>query len=193
MIRIKAELNHDKEVSNMLMKLVVFYRLSTKVDSSWVTLKHEVEMLDAYMKLCCYRYPGLSYHTEIQEHLLEQGIPNFVLQPLVENSLVHGLKNKGYVGTVELKIFHERDKNDEMQILIMDDGIGMRPDILEQLNDASKYANPMMQDENPESKHIGIVNVRNRLQFFYGEGCQMEFKNKTDGGLCITIRLRIEK
>lgn len=191
MIRIKAEINKDREVSGMLMQLVTFYRLSTKVDSTWVTLKHEVEMLDAYMRLMCYRYPRLIYHTEINQELLKLEIPNFILQPLVENSVMHGLKNRGYDGTVELKIFGNEKK--DLVLQIVDNGMGMPEDMLKQLNQCSEsddWKQDLEDTEEKNDKHIGIINVRSRLKFFYGKDCCMRFANGAHGGLCITIIIR---
>ena len=77
------------------MRLVDFFRLNVKSDQQMVTLDHEMELIDAYMELMCTRYPSLTYINECPENLLDYVVPNFILQPLVENSLLHGLKNKG--------------------------------------------------------------------------------------------------
>lgn len=190
MIRIKAELNQDNEVSRMLMRLVTFYRLSTKVESSWVSLEHEVEMLDAYMTLMCYRYRELVYDADIDENLLTCRIPNFILQPLVENSVMHGLKDRGYIGCVGLKIFR---KTEYLILQIMDDGMGMPEKMLKELNydsDVNEWKLHFDEESTEKDKHIGIVNVRSRLKFFYGEDCSMVFANREDGGLCITITIK---
>ena len=73
----KAAINKDTEVSQMLMKLVSFYRLSTKVHDSMVTVRKEVDMLDAYMSLMCYRYPEIRYHSDIMPEAMDMEIPNF--------------------------------------------------------------------------------------------------------------------
>ena len=93
-IRIQAHLNQDKQVADMLMELVDFFRLSVKVDQQMVTVDDELELLEAYMDLMCYRYPKIQCEYHIDPDLGGALVPNFILQPLVENSMLHGLKNK---------------------------------------------------------------------------------------------------
>ncbi|WP_420315036.1 sensor histidine kinase [Coprococcus hominis (ex Arizal et al. 2022)] len=90
-IRIQAELDGDKKVAKLLMRLVDFFRLSVKVDRSMVTLDDELELVEAYMELMCYRYPELFCDYDIDPDLGAVQVPNFILQPLVENSLLHGM------------------------------------------------------------------------------------------------------
>lgn len=101
-IRIQAQLNGDKKVADLLMRLVDFFRLSVKVDRQTVALDDELELLEAYMDLMCYRYPELQWEYDIDPDLGGAPVPNFILQPIVENSLLHGLKNKGYRGQVRV-------------------------------------------------------------------------------------------
>ena len=82
-IRIQAQLNGDKEVADLLMRLVDFFRLSVKVDRPMVTLDDELELLEAYMKLMCYRYPELQCSYDIDPDLGGVQVPNFILQPIV--------------------------------------------------------------------------------------------------------------
>ena len=82
------------------MRLVDFFRISVKVDRQMVALDDELELLEAYMDLMCYRYSNLHCEYDIDPDLGGSLVPNFILQPLVENSLLHGLKNKGYRGEV---------------------------------------------------------------------------------------------
>lgn len=73
------------------MRLVDFFRLSVKVDRPIVTLDDEMELLEAYMELMCCRYPELCCEYDIDPELGGAQVPNFVLQLIVENSLLHGL------------------------------------------------------------------------------------------------------
>lgn len=101
-IRIQAQLDGDRKVADLLMQLVDFFRLSIKVDRQLVTLDDELDLLEAYMELMCYRYPELNCEYDVGPELGGAEVPNFILQPIVENSLLHGLKNKGYNGTVRI-------------------------------------------------------------------------------------------
>lgn len=91
-IRIQAQLDGDKPVADLLMRLVDFFRLSVKVDRPMVTLDDELELLEAYLELMCVRYPDLQCEYDVGPELGGAQVPNFILQPIVENSLLHGLK-----------------------------------------------------------------------------------------------------
>lgn len=121
-IRIQAQLNGDKKVADLLMRLVDFFRLSVKIDQQLVALDDELELLEAYMELMCYRYPELQCDYDIDPELGGIQVPNFILQPIVENGLLHGLKNKGYRG--EIRISAQKTADDNMEIQVIDTGSG---------------------------------------------------------------------
>ena len=120
-IRIQAQLNGDKKVADLLMKLVDFFRISVKVDRQMVTLDDELDLLEAYMELMCYRYPKLNCRYDIDPDLGGAEVPNFILQPIVENALFHGLKNKGYVGNIWISA---KKTIQGMEISVKDNGSG---------------------------------------------------------------------
>lgn len=101
-IRIQAQLDGDKPVADLLMRLVDFFRPSVKVDRPMVTLDDELELLEAYLELMCVRYPELQCDYDVDPELGGAQVPNFILQPIAENSLLHGLKDKGYRGRVAI-------------------------------------------------------------------------------------------
>lgn len=194
MIRLKAAMNRDLEVSHMLMKLVIFYRLSTKVDSSMVTVQQEVNMLEAYMSLMCYRYSDIKYHTNIEADTLKQEIPNFILQPLMENCLLHGLKDRRYQGNITLKIYRKKGLAEELVIEISDDGVGIPDDKLKELNAYSENNQEALfrvqTQTQEEYSHLGVRNVISRLKLYYHENCIITYSKNETGGTTVTIRMK---
>lgn len=192
MIRLKAAINKDTEVSQMLMKLVSFYRLSTKVHSAMVTVRQEVDMLEAYMSLMCYRYPQINYCADVSSEVLDLSIPNFILQPLLENSLLHGLKDRRYQGTITLRIYLEGEQ--ELVIWIIDDGIGISDTKMEELNTYDKKDCETLyrtQTEDQESRtHLGVINVISRLKLYYEDACRISYTRNDSGGTTVEIRIR---
>lgn len=194
MIRLKAAINKDTEVSQMLMKLVSFYRLSTKVHDSMVAVRKEVEMLDAYMSLMCYRYSDIIYRSEIEPGALDIEIPNFILQPLLENSLMHGLKDRRYQGTIILKIYrNEQDKN-ELNIWLIDDGIGIPDDKMAELNaynakDSETLYRVQTRTEGDRT-HLGVINVISRLKLYYQENAEVIYMRNETGGTTVKIKIK---
>lgn len=194
MIRLKAAINKDTEVSQMLMKLVSFYRLSTKVHSSMVTVRQEVNMLDAYMSLMCYRYSDIVYHSNVDQDTLETEIPNFILQPLLENSLLHGLKDRRYRGTITLVISRIYEDIEKLLIEIIDDGIGIPDEKLQELNTYSqknKEALFRVEEQTQEDRsHLGVINVIGRLKLYYHDDCEIIYTRNEAGGTTVMIKIR---
>lgn len=76
-----------------------------------------MDLLEAYMELMCYRYPNPQCEYDVDSDLGGVQVPNFILQPIVENSLLHGLKNKGYNGTVRISAQKTTDSKMEITVI----------------------------------------------------------------------------
>ena len=182
-IRIQAQLNGDKKVADLLMRLVDFFRLSVKVDRQMVALDDEMELLEAYMELMCYRYPELTCEYDIDPELGGVQVPNVLSPPSGENSLLHGLKNKGYRG--EVRISARRAAEDRMEILVRDTGSGFaegkKAEIDRMLQNYAKQAARL------EGSSIGILNVQKRIKLLCGREYGLSYTENPTGG--VTARL----
>ena len=188
-IRIQAQLNGDKQVADLLMRLVDFFRLSVKVDRSLVTLDDEMELLEAYMELMGCRYPDLNCEYDIDPDLGGARVPNFILQPIVENSLLHGLKNKGYRGGVEISA--QKTAGSRMEICIRDTGSGFaegkKAAIDEMLQSYAK------QPPKLTGNSIGILNVQKRIKLLCGREYGLSYTENEDGGVTAHILLPLKE
>ena len=188
-IRIQAQLNGDKKVADLLMRLVDFFRLSVKVDRQTVALDDELELLEAYMELMCYRYPELNCEYDIDPDLGGVQVPNFILQPIVENSLLHGLKNKGYRGTVRISAKDTADG--KMEILIFDTGSGFakgkKAEIDQMLLTYAKHSAKL------EENSIGILNVQKRIKLLCGREYGLTYTENPTGGVTAHLLLPLNK
>ena len=188
-IRIQAQLNGDKTVADLLMRLVDFFRLSVKVDRPLVTLDDEMELLEAYMELMCCRYPDLNCEYDIDPDLGGARVPNFILQPIVENSLLHGLKNKGYRGGVEISA--QKTAGSRMEICVRDTGSGFaegkKAAIDEMLQSYAK------QPPKLTGNSIGILNVQKRLKLLCGREYGLFYTENIDGGVTAHILLPLKE
>lgn len=187
-IRIQAELDGNKRVSKLLMKLVDFFRLSVKVDQAMVTLDDELELLEAYMELMCYRYPKLVCSYDIDPELGGVMVPNFILQPLVENSLLHGLKNKGYQGELIITA-HKSDKN--MEICIKDSGSGFTDERKSEIDKMLMYYD--RQEAKLDGNSIGILNVQKRIKLLCGREYGLWYTDNLCGGVTAHLELPIKE
>ena len=188
-IRIQAQLNGDKKVADLLMRLVDFFRLSVKVDRPMVSLDDELELLEAYMELMCYRYPELQCEYDIDPELGGVQVPNFILQPIVENSLLHGLKNKGYRGTVRISARKAADHR--MEILVCDTGSGFEKGKKAAVDRMLQtYAR---QPAKLEGNSIGILNVQKRIKLLCGREYGLSYTENPTGGVTAQLLLPMEE
>lgn len=188
-IRIQAQLNGDKKVADLLMQLVDFFRLSVKVDQSMIALDDEIELLENYMELMCYRYPNLKCTYEIDPDLGGIQVPNFILQPIVENSLLHGLKNKGYRG--EVRIIVQKTMDGHVEILICDTGSGFEEGKKEAIDQMLlHYAS---QPVKLEGNSIGILNVQKRIKLLCGREYGLWYTENTGGGVTAHLLLPLKE
>ena len=188
-IRIQAQLEGDKKVADLLMQLVDFFRLSVKVDQPLVTLDDEMELLEAYMSLMCYRYPNLECEYDIDTALEGMQVPNFILQPIVENSLLHGLKNVGYRGTV--RIAAKKTPEDRMEITVCDTGSGFAEGKKEQIE--QMLLNYAKQPAKLEGNSIGILNVQKRIKLLCGREYGLWYTENSTGGVTAHILLPMKE
>lgn len=188
-IRIQAQLDGDKKVADLLMKLVEFFRHSVKVNHPMVSLDDETELLEAYMELMCYRYPELDYKCDIDPDLGEVQVPNFILQPIVENSLLHGLKNKGYRG--EVAVSARKTADGKLELCVRDTGSGFAEGKRAQINEM--LANYAKQTPKTTGNSIGILNVQKRIKLLCGREFGLRYSENEEGGVTAHILLPLEE
>lgn len=186
-IRIQAQLNDDKPVADLLMRLVDFFRLSVKTDGQMTELEEELELIYAYMELMCCRYPELSCRYDIEPDIYDCYVPNFILQPIVENSLLHGLKNKGYKGEVCISAHKESDGY--IEILVSDTGSGFDEETKAKIEDILLHYNN--KEQRIEGNSIGILNVQKRIKLLCGKECGLWYTENEKEGITAHMRLKI--
>ena len=139
------------------------------------------------MELMCYRYPELTCEYDIDPELGGVQVPNFILQPIVENSLLHGLKNKGYRG--EVRISAQKTEENRMEISVCDTGSGFaegkKAEIDRMLQNYAKQAARL------EGSSIGILNVQKRIKLLCGKDCGLSYTENPAGGVTAHLLLRI--
>lgn len=151
-----AQINGDIQVSRLICMLSKFFRGNLERRKVSCELREELEYSRNYMELYKNIYPDrLKIEWNVDESLLSVRIPTYILQPIVENSLVHGMEPM--IGTCTICITIT-GSGDRLVILVRDDGQGI---------ESEKLARIMAGRE--ESRHIGIRNVQDRIQMLYGK------------------------
>lgn len=169
-----------KEASILSSNLGRFYRLGLSRGADVVTLKEELEHVVSYLNIQSIRYRDiLKFETDIQEDCLRQEIIKLVLQPLVENSLYHGIKEKGGCGHIRICaefLTDEAGSGNAVRIMVEDDGAGIPEKQLKELNEA------LSNKETDSSLGYGIYNVNERLKLYYGPSYGLYYESKEGKG-----------
>jgi sensor histidine kinase YesM len=111
-------------------------------------------------------------------------MPSFILQPIVENSLLHGLKSLNYSGKIIVSLY--RDKDDIITLSVSDNGIGFDLSSWERVK--AMLESPDI-DDGQGDHHIGIINVAQRLKMFYGDQGGLSYYENDDGGVTALIKM----
>ena len=163
-IRNDALMADDREAATMLEALGTFCRYNNRRHTGAVSLFDEIENVKCYMKIQNYRFSG-RYHLAIdfkgeEDLALSSAVPKLMLQPIVENSIVHGLENKRE-GSITLTV----DCTDSLlTIVVADDGEGMDERTLLELN--RKISENVL----PKDGHgLALTNVNQQIQLLFGK------------------------
>ena len=117
-------------------------------------------------------------------------MPNFILQPLVENSVMHGLRGVGYRGTVRLSVSRDETDGENIVIRIYDNGAGFSPGTRSLLENVLQNAGDDTCETGTEEMHIGIVNVQRRLKMFYPDTAGLSYQDNPEGGVTVTLIIK---
>ncbi len=178
-IRMKAIINNDKEVARMIYMLAHLFRSQLK-EKDIITIKSELEYCDKFLELYKFRYANkILYTVECEEDLLEKEIIKFILQPLIENYFVHGIRLENNDNKILIKISHI---SNFIIITIEDNGKGIPKEKLNTLREKIK-------NEENDTQMVGILNVNQRIKIKYGSDYGLALDSEEGKGTKITIKL----
>ena len=170
----------NKEISTMVKALAKYYRICLSNGHDVITIREEVEHIRNYMIIQNMRYDNIIGSEIVVESQVEESlIPKLTLQPLVENSIYHGMKVKeGKKGTLYLTAYKD---GDEVVIKVSDTGTGMSQEQIDEMNEQlSRYE---------DSFGYGVRNVNKRIELLFGEGYGLHYQKNDSGGVTVVIHL----
>ena len=141
------------------------------------------------MELMCYRYPELQCEYDIDPDLGGAQVPNFILQPIVENSLLHGLKNRGYKG--EVAISARRKGKEKFEIQVRDSGSGFDAESKARVDELLAHYD--RQAPKLEGNSIGILNVQKRIKLLCGREYGLSYTENPTGGVTAHLLLPMKE
>ena len=177
-IKWMAAINHDVKTADMIANLGRVLDHTLTRNQPMTDLKTELEVLQAYIDILMLRYGNsFTYINETDPKLYSYRLPKFILQPIIENSIIHGLVhiNHGFI-----RIWSEVDET-TLQLYVQDNGVGADQHVLDKLLQGSGDGAPQMR-----LTGIGIRNVNDRLKMQYGNEYGLSvFSSKNKGFLAI--------
>lgn len=167
------EINEPKVASTLLMKLATFFNYSLDRNGFCIPLREEIDIIRVYLEIQQMVYAEqFSFTIDVANEAMEARIPKFILQPILENALIHGVnesEQRGWVSVVG-------DISDgTIRIRVEDSGPG--------------FSAEMLGGELKTREGIGMRNVRKRLKLYFGGRARMRIENRPQGGGCVTVEL----
>jgi two-component system sensor histidine kinase YesM len=180
-----AKIDGSTEISRMVITLSKILRNSINLQKSLVTVRYELEQLENYLTIQQIRYENkYTYSLDIAPELLERTVLSFILQPLVENAIYHGIELKEGRGCLKIA---GRLTLSGMQFCVSDDGVGIPPGRLEEIRQRlEQRGNPDREDES-----YGVYNVQNRIRLTFGESYGLAFDSIEGLGTKVYVNLPV--
>lgn len=177
-----AEDGQSEEVVELVSALSQFFRVSLSKGKDYITLKEEESHIKSYLQIQQFRYADiLEYEINIPQELGEFPVLKLTLQPLVENALYHGIKQKREKG----KIIVEGEYNNQSILLrVKDNGIGMTEETLDKIMKSIRKEGPI-----PADAGFGLVNVNERIRLNYGKAYGIRIESEYNVGTTVTVHL----
>ena len=178
-----AKLNHVPQISVIVTQLGKLLRSSINTDNDLITVEESIVNIQSYLAIQKIRYSD-KFETlmEIAPEILQYQIPKLILQPIVENAIIHGLEGKKDKGRLIIRgVLAE----DDLIFEVIDNGVGMRPEKEAALNAGEDLRSSLFVHS------IGIQNVNRRIKLYYGPDYQVTIQSVLGEGTKVTLRMSI--
>ncbi|MBQ5676603.1 MAG: histidine kinase [Lachnospiraceae bacterium] len=172
-------MNGQDSISKMALHLSTYYRTSLNNGKDCSTLRDELRNVNAYVEIMqMLREHAFQFQCETDEELDDIIVPNLLIQPLIENAILHGLdQDKTHKpGIITVQIYKD---NSDLLIRVLDNGCGMEKEKCDSIL-------------NEESNHYGINNIHKRIQLLYGKEYGLTLQSTPNFGTSVTIRLKAD-
>ena len=169
----------SREVEEMSTALAYIFRYACKGENI-VCIQDEVETLKYYLSIQQIRFPGrFCVRYDIPEGLMKKRVLKFLLQPIVENSILHGFRECSPPCVIDVRVAQMEDR---LSVVIEDNGTGIAPTALQTLR--TSLSSPEWSKES-----IGLINIQRRIRLYYGETYGLRLESEYGKGTRITALL----
>jgi len=186
-VRVMADLQGAAGISHIVQVLGRMLRLALSSRSDKITVEEELRFLEDYFYILRVRYKGtIHLVVDVQDEQIRQcQILKFILQPLIENAVLHGIEPRGVGGTITV-CFTADDAR--LWIRVRDDGVGVEPERLANLLDAQEQS-ASETDDTSVSTGLGVNNINRRIKMVYGDAYGLGYESEPGQYTCATVLL----
>lgn len=180
-----TETNNNAKAVEITKAFSSFFRITLSKGKEWITVSEELEHIRSYLIIQGMRYRDiLTYQIDAEEDILNCQILKLILQPIVENALYHGIKNKRTPGLISVKA--ARLNGSKLCLEVIDDGNGMTQ---ERLREVAAYISDDSDDSLSikKSESYGLKNVNQRIKLYYGKQYGLTIESEHKKGTRVTI------
>lgn len=180
-----AEAKRTAEVVAITRALSDFYRISLSDGRDWISVAQEEGHLRGYLTIQQIRYRDiLDYEVNIAPDVRDEMILKLSIQPLAENALYHGIKNRRGRGKLEINVFGDEE---QLCVEVRDNGLGMSEERLQQVRDL------LAGRGNETDIGYGLFSVDKRLKLYYGQSRGLDIESSQDKGTTISFRVPLKQ
>lgn len=184
-IYIKAMNSDDKDTAEMIYSLSQIFRLTLNFGNEFFTVERERDLIESYLALQKMRFKNrITYSISIEEQMLNIHIPKMILQPFVENTVVHGMGNSTAPITIQIR---GRMEDNKLIFVVSDNGCGIDPETLKEL--LSDLKSGSADFTNDQNRGFAIRNVRERLALYYDREFSFNISSEPGRGTNVILRL----
>lgn len=189
-IRMKALVNGADEVADMIKILAKMFRMTLSDSTIPHKIRDEVDYAGNYIRLQNMRFQDSFFlEVKLEERILDASIISMVLQPIIENSIEHGLKGRGEA--LHMVVKGEISDHKDILIQICDDGKGMSQDRIDEINNLISMAetDKLKLDQKDEDRKtgIGLKSITERIKLYYGDNYYLRVVKSGNEGTVIEI------
>lgn len=180
-----TEVGND-EIAESILALSQLFKLVLSRGSKEVTVGHEIELISRYLQIQKMRFTKrLNYSVEVDESIIKAKIPKLIIQPFVENAIVHGFENVSV--PCNLKVTGKREGSN-IRFEIKDTGIGMRQDQIDAIweEESAQYSKQRI-------GRYAIKNIRERLELKYDGKFTLDIKSAVGKGTTVILIIPFEE
>ncbi|MDC3418232.1 cache domain-containing sensor histidine kinase [Aquibacillus salsiterrae] len=188
-----ARRKNADEVAEVVESLAKLFRIGLSKGRDMITVDSEFEHIESYLLIQKTRYrEKLNYQINVDQRAKSLYVLKFILQPIVENAIYHGIKQRRGPGNILVSV---QEKEDKLIIVVQDDGIGMSKGQLHQMRQALNEAveRTESQTDDKEKKGYGILNVQARILLAFGKDYGIQIDSQEQEGTTVELMLPILK